>query len=55
MSWLLFWIVLGSPIVLLGILGAKDWLLRKPEATVLQEATEGGSTIKTRAARRAVR
>ena len=55
MSWLLFLIVLCFPIVLLGILGAKDWLLRKPEATVSQEATDGRSTIRTRAARRAVR
>jgi len=29
MSWLVFWIALCSPLVLLAILGAKDWLLKK--------------------------
>ena len=46
MSWLLFWIVLGSPIVLLAILGAKDWLLKKLD-------TERRSTTTIRPAQRA--
>ena len=46
MSWLVFWIALCSPIVLLGVLGAKDWLLKKLD-------TERRSTTTIRAAQRA--
>jgi len=46
MSWLVFWIALCSPIVLLAILGAKDWLLKK-----LDKKGQSATTI--RAAQRA--
>ncbi len=46
MSWLVFWTALCSPVVLLGVLGAKDWLLKKLD-------TERRSTTTIRAAQRA--
>jgi hypothetical protein len=46
MSWLVFWIALCSPIGLLAILGAKDWLLKKLD-------TERQSTTTIRAAQSA--
>ncbi len=46
MSWLVFWIALCFPIVLLAILGAKDWLLKKLDK-------ERQSTTTIRAAQRA--
>ena len=46
MSWLVFWTALYSPVVLLGVLGAKDWLLKKLD-------TERRSTTTIRPAHRA--